>query len=394
MFFGNTKIKNELDNVSKQLKDEQNNTLNLENKISLLQNEKETHELHIKELNQKLIKLEECLEEKNNKNAQSNEHMNERDSVHVIFKYQNENLKQSLLDVQGNLATSIDLSNQSINNVNIIHDNNIKSQEKLSSIVNNISNISVDTNNLNEIVNTLNTDAANISNSIKTIDQISFQTNILSLNAAVEAATAGEAGKGFAVVAQEVRNLATRSADAAKEIADVVHSIQDSIKVTNNKFDHLKQSITDLLTNTNIYSKNVNESIQTSDKSFSGLKDVTDIVFMNLAKLDHVIWKVNTYLSVANKKEEFQFVDHKNCRLGKWYEQGLGKMNFSSTPSYTKLEHPHSIVHNSTKDVFSLIHNNEIKNYESIIKAFNTMESASHDVFEILDSMLDEKITH
>ncbi|MFY9073342.1 cache domain-containing protein [Malaciobacter mytili] len=61
-----------------------------------------------------------------------------------------------------------------------------------------------------------------INEAITVIDQIAFQTNILSLNAAVEAATAGEAGKGFAVVAQEVRNLASRSADAAKEIKDLV----------------------------------------------------------------------------------------------------------------------------------------------------------------------------
>ncbi|MGP2655974.1 methyl-accepting chemotaxis protein [Malaciobacter sp. WC5094] len=63
-----------------------------------------------------------------------------------------------------------------------------------------------------------------ITDAITMIDQIAFQTNILSLNAAVEAATAGEAGKGFAVVAQEVRNLASRSAQAAKEIKDLVES--------------------------------------------------------------------------------------------------------------------------------------------------------------------------
>ncbi|NQY24907.1 MAG: hypothetical protein HRT41_12815 [Campylobacteraceae bacterium] len=79
-------------------------------------------------------------------------------------------------------------------------------------------------NKTTKAMDEINMQVSAINDAIGVIDQIAFQTNILSLNAAVEAATAGEAGKGFAVVAQEVRNLASRSSEAAKEIKDLVEN--------------------------------------------------------------------------------------------------------------------------------------------------------------------------
>ena len=93
-----------------------------------------------------------------------------------------------------------------------------------------------------------------INEAITVIDQIAFQTNILSLNAAVEAATAGEAGKGFAVVAQEVRNLANRSAEAAKEIKNLVE--EANIKTNDGKLIS-----SDMIEGYKELNKNISETI-------------------------------------------------------------------------------------------------------------------------------------
>ncbi len=107
------------------------------------------------------------------------------------------------------------------NNINELSSNSVSLRDE----VNKGKELSKQTSSSMEQIN-VNVNA--ITESIAIIDQIAFQTNILSLNAAVEAATAGEAGKGFAVVAGEVRNLATRSAEAAKEIKALVESATKS----------------------------------------------------------------------------------------------------------------------------------------------------------------------
>ena len=135
---------------------------------------------------------------------------------------------------------------------------NTENVGRLSNIANNLELSSKDgaelANETNASMEEINQEVSAINEAISVIDQIAFQTNILSLNAAVEAATAGEAGKGFAVVAGEVRNLANRSAEAAKEIKLLVENATNKAnngkKIAQNMikgYENLNHNITDTL---------------------------------------------------------------------------------------------------------------------------------------------------
>ena len=124
----------------------------------------------------------------------------------------------------------------------------------------------------------INTQVNAINEAISVIDQIAFQTNILSLNAAVEAATAGEAGKGFAVVVAEVRNLASRSAEAAKEIKSIVENATTKAnqgkQIAGNMIEGYKQL------NQNItHTINLIQDIQNASKEqLLGIEQINDAV--------------------------------------------------------------------------------------------------------------------
>ncbi|MEA3314334.1 MAG: methyl-accepting chemotaxis protein [Campylobacterota bacterium] len=145
----------------------------------------------------------------------------------IILEDSVSNIKNFLKEQSIELENSVHLLNDATNAIRSTNKSAINMADYANSVTKSVENgkeLAIKTTQeMDEISQQVNS----INEAITIIDQISFQTNILSLNAAVEAATAGEAGKGFAVVAQEVRNLANRSADAAKEIKELVQSATD-----------------------------------------------------------------------------------------------------------------------------------------------------------------------
>ncbi|WNL34005.1 methyl-accepting chemotaxis protein [Arcobacter cryaerophilus gv. pseudocryaerophilus] len=124
----------------------------------------------------------------------------------------------------------------------------------------------------------INTQVNLVNEAIGVIDNIAFQTNILSLNAAVEAATAGEAGKGFAVVAQEVRNLATRSAEAAREIKAIVE--RATVKANEGK---------EIATNMIEGYKNLNSNISSTMNLISDIENASKEQLLGIEQINDAV---------------------------------------------------------------------------------------------------------
>jgi methyl-accepting chemotaxis protein len=143
----------------------------------------------------------------------------------------------------------------------------------------------------------INVQTQAIADSITVIDQIAFQTNILSLNAAVEAATAGEAGRGFAVVAQEVRNLASRSAEAAKEIKELVINATNKANEGKVISSEMIQGYEKLNSNIHNTLSLINEVSSSSKEQFNAMEQINDTV----NNLDRVTQQNAVSAEEANK---------------------------------------------------------------------------------------------
>ncbi|KAB7887287.1 methyl-accepting chemotaxis protein [Poseidonibacter ostreae] len=330
------------------------------------------------------------------------------------------------------ISATIDRSSQSATKMALYAQNVTKSNETGKTLAYKTS----------ESMEQLSVEVNAIHESISVIDQIAFQTNILSLNAAVEAATAGEAGKGFAVVAQEVRNLASRSAEAAKEIKDLVESatskakdgkeittkmisgyneLNENIEVTIqliedvataskeqqlamaqindtvNSLDQATQQNASLASNiNNMAGVTTSLAVQLQsvvnktsfDKKAKALICDTDLIFdVNKLKSDHIVFK-NTNFAQCKSKHTFTVKNHHECNLGKWIDANKDS-EFAKSNEWQELLIAHRRVHSMVQDTVDL-YAQDYDN-EHIFAVTENIEKNIEIVFELLNRIREIK---
>ncbi|MFN3398646.1 MAG: methyl-accepting chemotaxis protein, partial [Sulfurimicrobium sp.] len=209
---------------------------------------------------------------------------------------------------------------------------------------------------VSEAIMDLSAKSSEINQAIETINAIADQTNLLALNAAIEAARAGEAGRGFAVVADEVRKLAGHSKDAATRIGSTMQALVSETQSMVGGAEEMR-AITEESGRTaaNMASEFV-KFVSCAGETLRRAEAARDVAFTSLTKCDHVVYKQHAYMALVTGDEAARQpvgVDHRNCRLGKWYT-GHGKTHFGQFETFRQLDQPHAGVHDAARQALEI----------------------------------------